>query len=171
MKLKVNQKNWLLSLHIASGGLWFGTALCSVALAISVRMLDVDNTLYGINVARSFIGEYLIVPAAVLSVVTGVLLCSFTNWGFFKHYWVMMKQLTTLALIVVGSIWLGPSTKEMTTLSEVGHLQAMQNPNYLLLQTVVTLGGVVQTLALSTIIAVSTVKPWGRRKTVTTSRK
>lgn len=171
MKLKINQKNWLLSLHIASGGLWFGTALCSVALALSAGMLDAGNALYGINIARNFMGEYLIVPAAVLSVVTGVLLCSFTNWGFFKHYWVTAKQLTTLALIVVGSVWLGPLTKEMTMLSEAGQSQVMQDPNYLSLQTIVTLGGAFQTLALLAIIVVSTVKPWGRRKAVSTPKK
>lgn len=171
MRLPVNQKNWLLSLHIASGGLWFGAALCSVALALSVSMSNASNTLYGINVARNFIGEYLIVPAAVLSVVTGVLLCSFTSWGFFNHYWVMTKQFVTLALIVVGSVWLGPLTKEMTMLSEAGQSQVMQDASYLSLQSIVTLGGALQTLALLAIIAVSTVKPWGRRKAVQTSKK
>lgn len=171
MKLNVNQRNWLLSLHIASGGLWFGTALCSVALALSVGTLNAGNTLYGINIARNFMGEYLIVPSAVLSVITGVLLCSFTNWGFFKHYWVMTKQLVTLVLIVVGSVWLGPLTKEMTALSETGYSKVIQDSNYLSLQSIVTLGGALQTLALMAIIVVSTVKPWGRRKAVLTSKK
>ncbi len=171
MRLSINQRNWLLSLHIATGGLWFGTALCSVALALSVGMLNVGDALHGINIARNFMGEYIIVPSAIFSVITGVLLCGFTNWGFFKHYWVMAKQLVTLILIVVGSVWLGPLTKEMTELSEAGGSQVLQDSSYLSLQNTVILGGALQTLALLAVIVVSTVKPWGKRKATQASRK
>lgn len=165
MKLKIEQRNWLLSLHITSGGLWFGTALCSAALALSFRGLGSGDVLYGINVARNLMGQFIIVPAAVLSVITGVLLCSFTNWGFFKHNWLMVKQLLTLISIVAGSIWLGPWTKEMTTISEAARAQSWQNADYLRLESTVMVGGVLQTLVLIIIIVISTVKPWSRRKT------
>ncbi|MGB6297382.1 MAG: DUF2269 family protein [Rivularia sp. (in: cyanobacteria)] len=171
MKLTLKQRNWLLSLHIASGGLWFGTALCSVALALSAGALTTGDALHGINIARNFMGEHIIVPSAILSVITGVLLCSFTNWGFFKHYWVMVKQLVTLILIVVGSVLLGPLTKEITALSETGQSQGLQNLHYLSLQSKVMLGGALQTLVLLAIIVISTVKPWGKRKAVQTSKK
>ena len=154
-----NHRNWLLSPHIATGGLWFGTALCSVALAVSIVLLNPVDEIHGINLARNFLGQYIIVPAAVFSVITGVLLCSFTSWGLFKHYWVIAKQLATLLLIMLGSIWLGSMTKEMTALSEVGRSQVLQNPDYLSLQNTVTLGGALQTLALLAVIIVSTVKP------------
>lgn len=165
MKLKIEQRNWLLSLHITSGGLWFGTALCSAALALSFRGLGSGDVLYGINVARNLMGQFIIVPAAVLSVITGVLLCSFTNWGFFKHNWVMVKQLLTLISIVAGSIWLGPWTKEMTTIAQTARSQAWQNADYLRLDNAVMIGGVLQTLVLTIIIFISTLKPWSRRKT------
>jgi hypothetical protein len=82
MKLSINQRNWLLSLHIATGGLWFGTALCSIALALSIVLTDREDAIYGVNLARNFMGQYIIVPAAVLSVITGALLCSFTTGVF-----------------------------------------------------------------------------------------
>jgi hypothetical protein len=165
MKLNVKQRNWLLSLHIASGGLWFGTALCSVALILSFRNLDQGSGLHGINLARNLLGEFMIVPSAILSVMTGALLCAFTNWGFFKHYWVMAKQVATLILIVIGSIWLGPWTKEMTAISEAAQSQVLQNSQYLALQENVAIGGALQTVALLSIIIISTVKPWSRRNT------
>lgn len=171
MKLSINQRNWLLSLHIATGGLWFGTALCSVALALSIVLLNPGDALHGINLARNLLGQYIIVPAAIFSVITGVLLCSFTSWGFFKHSWVIVKQITTLILIVIGSVWLGPMTKEITTLSEAGRSQVLQNPDYLALQNTVTLGGALQTLSLLVVIIVSTIKPWGKRKAVQSSTK
>jgi hypothetical protein len=171
MRLKISQRSWLLSLHIATGGLWFGTALCSVALALSILLLKPGEAIHGINLARNVLGQYIIIPAAVFSVITGVLLCGFTNWGFFKHYWVMVKQLVTLVLIMLGSVWLGPMTKEMTALSEAGRSQVLQNPDYLTLQTTATLVGALQTLALLTVIIVSTLKPWGKRRAVQSSTK
>lgn len=170
MKLKVKQRNWLLSLHIASGGVWFGTALCSVALALSFRSLNDREGLYGINIARNLLGEFVIIPSAILSILTGVLLCAFTNWGFFKHFWVMVKQLVTLLLIVIGSVWLGPWTKEMTTISAAMRSHSWQNSHYLSLQNAVILGGALQTLALLLIIAISTIKPWGKRQASSTTR-
>ena len=169
MKLNVRQRNWLLSLHIASGGLWFGTALCSVAIALGGSLNDGDG-LYGLNMARNLLGEFVIVPAAILSVITGVLLCSFTSWGFFKHRWVMLKQVTTLMMIAIGSVWLGPWTKEMTTISEGARSQSLQDSHYLYLQQVVTIGGVAQTLALLMVIAISTMKPWGKSNAIRTPK-
>ena len=67
MKLKIEQRNWLLSLHITSGGLWFGTALCSAALALSLRGLGSSDALYGINVARNLMGQFIIVPNGMLT--------------------------------------------------------------------------------------------------------
>ncbi|MCU0545404.1 MAG: hypothetical protein MUE44_25075 [Oscillatoriaceae cyanobacterium Prado104] len=73
--------------------------------------------------------------------------------------------------IVVGSVWLGPMTKEMTALSQAGRSQVLQNSDYLMLQNTVTLGGALQTLTLLAVIIVSTVKPWGKRKAAPTSKK
>jgi hypothetical protein len=170
MKLNIKQRNWLLSLHIAASGLWFGTAVCSVALALSIPML-VPDAPHGIHLARNIMGEYIIAPAAVFAVITGVLLCSFTNWGFFKHYWVIAKQIVTLISIVLGSMWLSPMTEKMTAISATGGSQVLQNSDYLALQNTAILGGTFQALVLLTIIIVSTVKPWGKRTATPSSRK
>lgn len=36
-KLSVKPKNWLVSFHVASGGIWLGTALCIVVVAITKK--------------------------------------------------------------------------------------------------------------------------------------
>jgi hypothetical protein len=77
----------------------------------------------------------------------------------------MVKQVATLILIVIGSIWLGPWTKEMTAISEAAQSQVLQNSQYSALQENVAIGGALQTVALLSIIIISTVKPWSRRNT------
>ncbi|RUS96643.1 hypothetical protein DSM106972_086660 [Dulcicalothrix desertica PCC 7102] len=165
MKLKVHQKNWLLSFHITSASLWFGTAFCSLALAVYYQNWANGNELYAINAARNLMGEFIIVPSAVSSLVSGLLLCNFTVWGFFKHYWVMAKQILTMMLIVIGSVWLGPLTKQATSISAIERLQVLQNPTYVSIRDAVIVVGAIQTLVLVIIIIISVLKPWGRRKT------
>jgi hypothetical protein len=164
MKLSVKQKNWLLSAHVAFGGIWFGTALCMVAIALSKRHISNGDELYGINSALKLLDDFVIIPSATLSLVTGGLLCWVTIWGFVKHYWVIVKWVATVTLIVTGTIWLGPWVNAMTAISQVERIQALQNPLYVFDQKAVLLGGTIQTFCLLAIIAISVLKPWGRRR-------
>jgi hypothetical protein len=163
-KLSVKQKNWLLSGHVASGGIWFGTSLCMVLIALSSRNLVNGDELYGINSVLKLLDDFVIIPSATLSSTTGALLCWLTIWGFTKHYWVIAKWIVTVALIVVGTAWLGPWTNAMTAISATERLQALQNPLYIWDRNTLIFGAIAQTISLLAIIAVSVLKPWGRRK-------
>ncbi|MUG94749.1 hypothetical protein F7734_21225 [Scytonema sp. UIC 10036] len=162
-KLSVKQKNWLLTFHVAFGGIWFGTALCMVAIALGTQNTSNGDELYAINSVLKLMDDFVIIPAATLSLITGGLLCWLTIWGFFKHYWVIVKWIATVALIVVGTIWLGPWTNAATAISQVERLQALQNPLYVFDKTGMLVGGIMQTVCVLVIIGISVLKPWGRR--------
>jgi hypothetical protein len=162
-KLSVKPKNWLLSVHVASGGIWLGTAFCLVAIAIIKRDTPNGDELYGINSVLKFMDDWVIIPTATLSLVTGGLLSWLTIWGFTKHYWVIVKWVATVTLITTGTIWLGPWLNAMTAISEAERLQALRNPLYVFDQQGVIAGGSIQTACLLAIIAISVLKPWGRR--------
>ncbi len=162
-KLSVKAKNWLLSVHVASSGIWLGTALCLVAIAIIKRDTTNGNELYGINSVLKFMDDWVIIPTAMLSLLTGGFLCWLTIWGFTKHYWVIVKWVATVTLIATGTIWLGPWLNGMTAISQAERLQASSNPLYLFDRQGVIIGGLIQTASLLAIIAISVLKPWGRR--------
>lgn len=107
--------------------------------------------------------DWVIIPTANLSLITGGLLCWLTIWGFTKHYWVIVKWVATVTLITTGTIWLGPWLNTMTAISETERLQALHNPLYRFHQQGVIIGGAIQTACLLAIVAISIVKPWGRR--------
>jgi hypothetical protein len=69
----------------------------------------------------------------------------------------------TVTLIATGTIWLGPWLNAMTAISEAERLQALRNPLYVLDRQGVIVGGSIQTACLLAIIAISVLKPWGRR--------
>ncbi|KAF3889092.1 MULTISPECIES: hypothetical protein [Nostocales] len=162
-KLSVKPKNWLVSFHVASGGIWLGTALCIVVVAITKKNIPNGDELYGINSVLKFMDDWVIIPTANLSLITGGLLCWLTIWGFTKHYWVIVKWVATVTLITTGTIWLGPWLNTMTAISETERLQALHNPLYRFHQQGVIIGGAIQTACLLAIVAISIVKPWGRR--------
>ncbi|PMB51102.1 hypothetical protein CEN39_16970 [Fischerella thermalis CCMEE 5201] len=162
-KLSIKQKNWLLSFHVAFGGIWFGTALCMIAIALSNRNTTNGDELYAINSVLKLLDDFVIIPAANLSLFTGGLLCWLTVWGFFKHYWVIVKWVATVTLITFGTLWLGPWTNAMTAISQAQRLQALQNPLYVFDQKAIIGGAIIQTVSILAIIIISVLKPWGRR--------
>jgi hypothetical protein len=162
-RLGVKQKNWLLSLHVASGGIWLGTALCLVAVAIVKGNTANGDELYGINSTLKLMDDWVIIPTATLSLITGGLLCWLTIWGFTKHYWVIVKWIATVMLIITGTIWLGPWLNAMTAISQSDRLHALQDPLYLFDRQGVILGGLIQTICVVAIVVISFLKPWGRR--------
>ncbi|MGB3655934.1 MAG: hypothetical protein WBA41_32625 [Rivularia sp. (in: cyanobacteria)] len=162
-KLNVKQKQWLITLHVVFAAMWFGTALCMIAIALMNRNTSNGDELYAINSVMKLLDDVVIIPSAILSLLSGALLCWLTIWGFFKHYWVIAKWIGTVTLIVSGTIWLGPWTNAMTAISAESRLQALQNPLYVFDQKAVLIGAIAQTSALLFIIAISEVKPWGKR--------
>lgn len=163
-KLSVKQKNWLVSGHVASGGIWLGTAVCIIVIALSNRSTMNGDALYAVNAVIKLLDDFVIIPAAILSLITGGLLSWLTIWGFFKHYWVIAKWIATVTLIVFGTFWLGPWANAMTSISDAERLQAWQNPLYVFDGKAVLLGASIQAFCLLSVIAVSVLKPWGRRK-------
>lgn len=170
-KLNVKQKNWLLSTHIGFAGIWFGTALCMVVIGFTNQDNPSGEGLFAVNTILKTLDDFVIIPAANLSLLTGCLLCWLTNWGFFKHYWIIVKIIATVSLIVIGTIWLGPWVNELTAISQGESINALQNSIYQFDWKGAVIGGILQTTAVFIIIVISTLKPWGRRKTQTANSK
>jgi hypothetical protein len=162
-KLNVKQKNWLLSAHVAAGSIWFGSALCMVAIALKNVHTTNGDELYAINATLKLLDDFVVIPSANLSLLTGGLLCWLTVWGFFKHYWVIVKWVATVTLIGVGTAWLGPWVNAATSISDIERSQALSNPLYTFDIKGVLIGAAIQTLCIFSIITISVLKPWGRR--------
>ena len=143
--------------------MWFGTALSMIVIALMNRNTTNGDELHAINSIMQLLDDVVIIPSAFFSLVSGGLICWLTVWGFFKHYWVITKWVATVTLIVTVSAWLGPWTNAMTAISAEDRLQALQNPLYVFDQKAVLIGGIIQTSCLLFIIAISFVKPWGKR--------
>ncbi|MEO1377527.1 MAG: hypothetical protein AAFW70_25255 [Cyanobacteria bacterium J06635_10] len=161
-KLTLTQKHWVLSFHIGFVALWAGTVMSMFLIALRNKHTANSDILFALNSAINLLDDVVVIPAAMGSVLTATLLCWGTNYGFVKFYWVITKWIITTGLIIFGSFWLFPwgKTTENIALSE--GLAAFNNPIYLFDAKGVIIGSLIQVSFLLLIIAISTLKPWGR---------
>lgn len=165
-KLSVKQKNWLLSTHVAFAALWAGTVLSMTLIALRNTNTPNGDELYALDSVINLLDDFVVIPSAIGSLLTGGLLSWLTVWGFVKFYWVIVKWVTTLVLIIFGTFWLFPWANAATSIAYAERLQALKNPLYMFDAKGVIIGCIIQTLCLLVIIAISVLKPWGRRKVV-----
>jgi len=162
-KINSQQKNWLVSLHVISGSLWFGVAIAMLAMTIANLQTTNGDELYAINAMVKLLDDFVVIPMAIASALTGTLLCWLTVWGFTKFYWVISKWSITTILIIFGTFWLGPWTNSMTAISDTERVKALTNPLFMFNTQAVILFGLIQVLCLLILICISVIKPWGRR--------
>lgn len=162
-KLSLQQKNWVLSFHIGFAALWTGTVLSMFLIALRNNSTANADILFALNSAINLLDDFIVIPAAIGSVVTATILCWQTNYGFFKFYWVITKMILTTGLIVFGTFWLFPWDNTAEAIAQTEGLGAFNNSIYTFDTKGVLIGSVIQVSFLFVIIVISTVKPWGRR--------
>lgn len=91
----------LLAVHLAVSVGWIGAVLAYLSLGVAASRSTDPQTVRGAWIAMEIMGWYVLVPLAISSVVTGVLLSLGSRWGLFRHYWVVVSFLLTVVAAVV----------------------------------------------------------------------
>ena len=125
-KLGLKGKSWLKGFHIFFACAWVGAGISMLLLSLLDGHIQNGDELYAVNDSIQLLDYYIIIPAALGSLITGLLISLFTNWGFFKFNWVIFKWVATVAQIIFGTFWLGPWTDGATAIAdlEVEHEEA-----------------------------------------------
>src|SRR3954469_19271905 len=105
-RLAPRWRKLLLTLHIGSSVGLLGTDATVLLLAVSGARGRDPGAVYP---AAQLIGSLVLVPVALLSLTTGVLLGLLTPWGLFRHWWVTAKLAFTTAGAVLSLVVLTPA--------------------------------------------------------------
>ena len=105
-RLAPRWRKLLLTTHIGASVGLLGTDATVLLLAASGAQGRDPAAVYP---AAQLIGSLVLVPAALLSLVTGVLLGLLTPWGLFRHWWVTAKLALTTAGAVLSLVVLTPA--------------------------------------------------------------
>jgi uncharacterized membrane protein len=94
-------RKFALAAHITLAVGWIGAVAGYIALDVAAAMSQDAQTLRAAYLAMELIAWYAIVPLALASLLTGLVMSLGTNWGLFRHYWVLISLLLTIIATIV----------------------------------------------------------------------
>lgn len=104
MTLPPRLRKFALTAHITCSVGWIGAVAGVLALVVVTMTSEDAQTLRAAWIAMDLTGWFAIVPLALASLLTGLVIALGTRWGLFRHYWVLISfTLTILANLVLLS--------------------------------------------------------------------
>jgi hypothetical protein len=98
-------------LHILSSVAWMSQALALLVLILVALPGDHGTGSAAMLLAKR-LDTILLAPMANVAAFTGLLLAGATAWGFFRHWWVLVKFVLTLGQLYAGIFLLSPALNE-----------------------------------------------------------
>ncbi|MGH2654094.1 MAG: hypothetical protein ACRDHV_07065 [Actinomycetota bacterium] len=154
----------VLSVHIAVSVGWLGAVAAYVALDAAAATGRDEQTLRAARLGMELVARRVIVPLAIATLVTGLVVSLGTKWGLFRHYWVLISLALTLVATAVLLL-------EIRVIAYQGRIAADPGASLPTLRRLATtlphsVGG---TLVLLVVLVLNIYKPrgmtrYGRRK-------
>jgi DMSO/TMAO reductase YedYZ heme-binding membrane subunit len=101
MVMRPRLRKFALAAHLTFSVGWIGAVAGYIALDVAAATSQDAQTLRAAYLAMELIAWYVIVPLALASLLTGLVMSLGTRWGLFRHYWVLISLLLTIIATVV----------------------------------------------------------------------
>ncbi|MBN2528419.1 MAG: hypothetical protein JXR76_18670 [Deltaproteobacteria bacterium] len=164
MKLSSRGQKWLKAFHVWVSCGWAAAGFILLLMNLGLRAKD-GMELYGYNIAMKFIDDFIIIPCAMITLVTGIFYALLTKWGWFRHTWIIVKWIITVGSILFGTFFLGPWLNSLAPISLQAGMDALTIPEYVEAKQLNLYFGIVQVFLLTFAIFISIFKPWKKKKT------
>lgn len=145
--LKRRPRRSLLVAHVAVSVSWLGLTVGLLTLAIAAFSTEDPATAQAATRAMKIFSDWLVVPVALLSLISGLVLSLGTPWGLARLRWVWTKFWLTLITTALSVLSLRPGINEAAEMSRAD-IDLVVAPS-------------VATATYLFITAVSVLKPWG----------
>lgn len=90
-----------LTAHLTVSVGWIGAVAAYLVLVVAALTRHDSQTLQAAWIAMELIGWYVIVPLALASLLSGLIMALGTPWGLFRHYWVLLSLVLTILATVI----------------------------------------------------------------------
>lgn len=101
MTMPPGLRKFALTAHLTCSVGWLGAVVAYLALDMTVEASQDPQLVRGAWIAMGLVTSFVIVPLAVASLLTGVVMSLGTKWGLFRHWWVLISFLLTVLATVV----------------------------------------------------------------------
>ncbi len=112
MTMTTRVRKLALTAHVTSSVGWLGAVGGFLALAIAGLTSQDAQMVRAAYLAMELTGWFVIVPLSIASLPTGLVMSLGTEWGLFRHYWVVAKLLISVLATILLLVHMQP----------VGHL-------------------------------------------------
>ncbi|MFE4868727.1 DUF2269 domain-containing protein [Streptomyces sp. NPDC056682] len=140
------RRSWLVA-HVAVSVSWLGLTLGLLALGVTAYTTDSASMTEAAYRSMKVFGDWLVVPIALLTLGTGLVLSLGTRWGLARHRWVWIKFWLTLITLSLSAFALRPEINRAVA-AGVHDISLVAAP-------------VVSSSAYFFMTAISVLKPWG----------
>src|SRR5918995_5360281 len=90
-----------LTAHITFSVGWLGAVVAYLALAVAGLTVHDVQMVRAAYLSMELIGWFVIVPFSLAALLTGLVQSLGTQWGLFRHYWILVKFLLTAGATIV----------------------------------------------------------------------
>ena len=143
----------VLVVHVTASASWLGLTLGLLALGTTAATTGSAVTVEASVRAMKLFADWLLLPAAFLTLLTGLVLSLGTPWGLVRYRWVCTKFWLTVATTTATVFALRPGVHSaVTAVAAGGPLPDAGD---------VLFGPVVSLSAYVFMSAISVLKPWG----------
>lgn len=94
-------RKFALTAHVVSSVGWLGADAGFLALAIVGLTSQDAQMVRAAYLSMELLGLFVIVPFSFAALLTGLVLALGTQWGLFRHYWIAVKFVLTIAATIV----------------------------------------------------------------------
>ena len=101
MTMSPRLRKAMLSVHLTCSVGWLGAVLAYLALDVVVATSQDAQAVRAAWIAMGQVTASMLVPLAIASLLTGLVMSLGTKWGLFRHWWVLISLLLTVAAVLV----------------------------------------------------------------------
>lgn len=155
----------LKSLHLVFAILWMG-GVVAIQVVMLIDAQSGDELLMK-QTALRYLDDILVIPAAIVTLITAIVYGKKTNWGFFKHRWLVVKWIVSISLVIIGTFLLSPMVDENLLIVKDLKDAALTNSTIIFNHELGFAFGCLSAGSLIFLVVISVFKPWKPKKAKT----
>lgn len=163
-RLTQKKKQWLVAIHVIAVASWIGGTLGMLLLGLYLRSGENGEQLAYTLSSMEVIDENLLKYPALLTLLTGILLSVWTQWGLVKHYWVTIKLILTVVTIMMGILFLDNWTASLADMISETGFAALRNETFQSTWLSIIIMASFNVVCLLLMVFITYFKPFGKIK-------
>ncbi|WP_370964638.1 DUF2269 family protein [Amycolatopsis sp. cg9] len=140
--------------HVAVSVGWMGAGAANVVLAMTAGYTGDPGVREVAYRMIERIDDFVVIPAAFTTLVGGIVLGALTKWGLTRFWWVLVKLVLTVAVILYSTFGLGAWVEQGIAAAAAGVESPTAGP--------LAYGAALNIVAFLAMTWLSVAKPWGR---------